>query len=82
MNYSENISNTKNLNLRMTTPEVCQLARIGKGKLRKYIRAGKFPKPVDRGGKGYIWNTSTVLEALGINLSEQAEINPWEQGLQ
>src|ERR1700722_4841187 len=66
----------QNLSLRMTTDEVCHLARFGRGKLRRRIKTGKFPKPIDRGGKGYIWNRATVLDALGINRPTEDKINP------
>lgn len=82
MNQIDNLPNLQNLSLRMTTDEVCQLARFGKSKLRRHIKTGKFPKPIDRGGEGYIWNTTAVLDALGINLQKETMINPWEQGLQ
>jgi hypothetical protein len=87
---TENLNETKleNINkpaaglpLRITTPEVCNIARIGKGKLRTLIRTGKFPKPIDRGGKGYVWNTHSVLQALGIYTTSKND-NPWERGLE
>lgn len=82
MNYTESKFDINNIGPRITTKEVCKLARIGKGKLRRYIRTGKFPKPVDRGGEGYIWNTASVFDALGISRQTEADINPWEMGLE
>jgi len=72
----------QNLGLRITTDEVCHLARFGKGKLRNLVKKGTFPKPIDRCGKGYIWNTSAVLDALGIDTQNTLQVNPWESGLQ
>ena len=66
----------------MTTPDVCKLAGYSSSKLLRLVREEKFPKPIDRGGDGFVWNRSTVLAALGLQSEEATEINPWEVGLQ
>ena len=55
-----------NLPLRITTPEVCGLARFSKSTLWKRIDAGQMPAPIDRGGGGFIFDRDAVLKALGV----------------
>ena len=52
---------------RMTTVEVCALARYGKATLFRRIDAGHMPRPLDRGGGGYLFDRKAVLIALGMN---------------
>jgi predicted DNA-binding transcriptional regulator AlpA len=62
---------------RMTTREVCALARYSSSTLWKRIDADHMPKPIDRGGSGFLFDTKAVLLALGMHTngdtSEQAE---------
>lgn len=53
-------------NGRLTTPEVCALARYSKSTLWKRIDAGQMPAPIDRGGGGFIFDRDAVLKALGM----------------
>lgn len=73
----------QNLRLRMTSDEVCHLARFSKNTLLQRVKKGTFPKPIDRCGNGYVWNTSVVLGALGFDTPQSEQTaNPWEKGLQ
>lgn len=51
---------------RMTTREVCALARYSSSTLWKRIDAGHMPKPLDRGGDGFLFDRKAVLIALGM----------------
>jgi predicted DNA-binding transcriptional regulator AlpA len=51
---------------RLTTGEVCALARYTRSTLWKRIDAGHMPKPIDRGGSGFLFDTTAVHTALGM----------------
>jgi predicted DNA-binding transcriptional regulator AlpA len=51
---------------RITTREVCALARYSPSTLWKRIDAGIIPAPIDRGGDGFLFDRRAVLGALGI----------------
>jgi hypothetical protein len=56
---------------RMTTAEVCELARYGPITLWRRIRAGRMPRPVDRGRQS-MFDRDAVLIALGLNPAKPA----------
>lgn len=51
---------------RLSTPEVCKLARYSRATLWRRIDAKQMPEPVDRGGKGFLFDRDSVLKALGL----------------
>ena len=51
---------------RITTREVCALARYGRATLFRRIDAGQMPHPIDRGGDGFLFDRKAVLVALGL----------------
>ena len=51
---------------RMTSAEVCALARYGKATLWRRIDAAHMPAPVDRGSGGFLFDRREVLKALGL----------------
>lgn len=51
---------------RITTPEVCALAGYTKATLWRRIDDGHMPKPIDRGGRGFIFDKTAVLIGLGM----------------
>jgi predicted DNA-binding transcriptional regulator AlpA len=57
--------------LRMTTREVCALARYSSSTLWKRIKQGRMPPPVDRGGGGHLFNRRAVLMALGTDAADE-----------
>lgn len=75
--------NPQNLPARIMTSEVLKLARYGHTKLRKKLKSGEFPQPIDR-GKQLIWNRDEVLIALGYIEPQQgiAHNDPFKKGLQ
>jgi len=56
------LSNPLALPVRLTTCEVLALARWARATLTRRKKAGKFPKPVERG----VYLRDEVLEALGL----------------
>jgi hypothetical protein len=63
------------LPLRLMRSEVCALARISPERLRRKIRAGTMPKPVDRGRED-LFDRDAVLEALGRKTDEAQDGGP------
>src|SRR5262245_58488259 len=59
------MSATDALPLRLTTDEVCDLARFGEVTLWRRIRDGKMPRPVDR-ARQHLFDRDAVLRALGM----------------
>lgn len=57
---------------RMTTGEVCALARYGKETLARRIKAGTMPAPVDR-ARQMLFDRGQVLAALGIDAPAQRQ---------
>jgi predicted DNA-binding transcriptional regulator AlpA len=57
---------------RLSTPEVCALARYGRATLWKRIDAGLMPRPIDRGGDGYLFDLRAVMAALGLDGQHEA----------
>jgi hypothetical protein len=55
----------------MTTPEVCALARYSSSTLWKRFDAGLMPAPIDRGGKGYLFDRKAVRTTLGLDRHDQ-----------
>ena len=51
---------------RITTREVCALARYGRATLFRRIDAGQMPHAIDRGGDGFLFDRKAVLVALGL----------------
>lgn len=51
---------------RLPLPQVLELAGYGRTTLRARQYAGKMPWPIDRGGRGGIYDRDAVLKALGI----------------
>jgi predicted DNA-binding transcriptional regulator AlpA len=58
---------------RMTTREVCALARYSSSTLWKRIDAGLMPAPIDRGGAGYLFDRPAVLTALIMDKPNEPE---------
>jgi excisionase family DNA binding protein len=58
---------------RMTTREVCSLARYSRSTLWKRIDAGTMPAPIDRGGGGYLFDRRAVLAFLGLDKPNEIE---------
>jgi len=50
---------------RLTTAEVCALARYGRSTLAREIRQGRMPAPI-RTGRPQIFLRDAVLQALGL----------------
>lgn len=61
---------------RMTTTEVCEVMRCGKGTLRRRRYAGEFPAPVGR-GKELLYDGFKVGEACGLIRAGQETDDPW-----
>lgn len=59
---------------RIALPEVLALAGYSRSTLRARQRAGLMPWPVDRGGRGGIYQRDAVLKALG--LLEETPVDP------
>jgi len=59
---------------RLSLPEVLTLAGYSRSTLRARQRAGLMPWPIDRGGRGGIYQRDAVLKALG--LLEEVEPDP------
>lgn len=71
-------TNVPDLPPRLTTPEVLELARYGRAKLRAQRKAGRMPDPIDRGGDGDIYDRDAVFKALGIAQDDkQSTASPW-----
>ena len=51
---------------RLHLPQVLVLAGYSRSTLRSRQRAGAMPMPIDRGGRGGIYDRDAVLKALGI----------------
>ena len=66
---------------RLTTAEVCALARYGPATLWRRVKQGRMPKPVDR-GRHSLFDRDEVLAALGFNREPSAyhpgPPDPWE----
>ncbi len=58
---------------RISTKEVCELARYSQGTLWRRIDAGDMPAPLDRGGRGYLFDRKAVLRALGLEITAPPE---------
>jgi predicted DNA-binding transcriptional regulator AlpA len=52
---------------RISTREVCELARYSRGTLRRRIAAGHMPAPIDQGGCGLLFDRWAVVRALGLD---------------
>ena len=65
---------------RLHQPQVLALAGYSVATLRKRQAAGRMPMPVDRGGRGGIYDRDAVLKALGLAQDENAEHtpDPWD----
>lgn len=73
--------NAPEIPYRMYTADVVALAKISRSTLLRRVRAGQFPKPVDR-GKQFIFSGIAVYAALGIIQSEAAGgQSPWSKAL-
>ena len=55
-----------NLPRRLPLPDVLALAGYSRTTLRARQNAGKMPWPIDRGGRGGIYDRDAVLKALGM----------------
>jgi predicted DNA-binding transcriptional regulator AlpA len=62
----------------MTTREVCALARYSRTTLFSRIDAGAMPKPVDRGGAGFLFDRTAVSIALGMYKEVVAPQKSWD----
>jgi len=51
---------------RLSLPEVLALAGYSRSTLRTRQKAGRMPWPIDRGGRGGIYQRDAVLKALGL----------------
>lgn len=65
---------------RLALPQVLELAGYKRATLRSRQRAGKMPWPIDRGGRGGIYDRDAVLKALGIaqDASRTDTPDPWD----
>jgi len=66
---------------RLTKAEVLGLARFGDKTLRRRIRTGLMPQPIDRNGQGALFDRDSVLKALGMITDAQpaaADVRPAE----
>lgn len=67
---------------RITTSEVCAIARLSPVTIQRRIAAGKLPKAIDR-GREQIFDRRAIYEALGISILDEnnaaTEENPWER---
>lgn len=73
----------KPLPARLTTAEVCEIARYGPATLRQRVAAGAMPAPIDRGQRGSsIYDRDAVLKALRITNPADADFeeDPWMRG--
>ena len=55
---------------RLHLPQVLALAGYSRSTLRSRQRAGVMPMPIDRGGRGGIYDRDAVLKALGMAQDE------------
>jgi hypothetical protein len=70
---------TNTLPLRLTTKEVCQIARFGPATLAARIKVGRMPASIDQ-ARTKIFDRDAVLAALGIGRAA-APVEPvqgWE----
>lgn len=73
------MTDTTPLPPRLHLPQVLELAGYGRSTLWQRQRAGRMPKPIDRGPRGGIYNRDAVLTALGISAHDQHEApDPWD----
>lgn len=64
---------------RLTRPEVLELGRFSESELRKRIKAGEMPGPVDRRCRPHVFDRDAVLLALGVGgASADIEDDPWK----
>jgi predicted DNA-binding transcriptional regulator AlpA len=64
---------------RITTREVCALARYTSATLWRRIDAGHMPRPIDRGGEGFLFDRKAVLTALGMQVDDAKTETPnWD----
>lgn len=68
------------LPFRIATPVVLAICGYGRVTLTSRIKAGKMPKPIDRGGAGDIWLRDDILRALKLIPDPNAAPEPsgWE----
>lgn len=59
--------------VRMTTREVCELAKFSPSTLWSRLRNGYMPAPIDRGRDGFIFDRQAVVRALGLENVPPAE---------
>ena len=59
---------------RITSREICELARYTKATLWRRIDAGQMPAPIDRGGDGFLFDRKAVLAALGYGAADSATV--------
>lgn len=59
--------------LRLTTGEVCQIARISRATLWRRIKSGGLPLPIDRGRQA-LFDRAQVLRALHAPGQESASV--------
>jgi predicted DNA-binding transcriptional regulator AlpA len=65
----ESATNTyEHYSARLTTREICAIARYGPITLWRRIKTGQMPRPVDR-GREHIFDREAVLKALGLKSS-------------
>jgi predicted DNA-binding transcriptional regulator AlpA len=62
---------------RLSLPEVLALAGYSRSTLRTRQKAGRMPWPIDRGGRGGIYQRDAVLKALGLLEEKAPEADPW-----
>lgn len=62
---------------RLTTSEVCSLARYGATTLWRERRAGNMPAPIARGRED-IYDRDAVLKALGMIQDENPTSDEWD----
>lgn len=72
------ITDPSSLPPRIATPTVLDLAGYGRSTLRNRQRARLMPEPIDRGGRGGIYDRDAVLKALGLAQDEPAARDPWD----
>jgi hypothetical protein len=64
------------LPLRLTSAEVCQIARRSRTWLAAEVKAKRFPEPADY-GRPNIYNRDAVLKALGLNTPLPDPADAW-----
>lgn len=74
--HERRIHDARQLPLRITTTQVCDLAGYGPQALARRIHLGLMPKPVDV-GRERLFDRDAVLQALGLVKADDVPVASW-----